>query len=338
MTQSRIGAELVLATPAQQADRWAHHYAQWGTGYERSLFLRREAALAESGFGRTHLRMWLWVDDAGEVLASCETYAGTAWYCDDVGRTSLEPLQAIASVLVVPELRGQGHAAAMMAALSVELRALGTTVSTLFSDVGPNLYRKAGYLLHPARKTVIAVPGHMAAPTGVVELGLGDLADVLERDREELGAWVGGSTAPALAEVVQVDRVAWFATRARYRAWARGTEASPVLGVAVGDSFCLWSADAADPLLHMLAWRPRTPHDAEKMVHAALAHAAELGLRQVEFWDADRDTGLDPWRRPAVQPPGVGQSRETGLPMMAWLQQGRPMPLVWMGIERYAWC
>ncbi len=338
MTQTGTGAQLVLATPAQQAERWTHHFAQWGAGYERSLFLRREAALAESQFGRAHLKLWLWVDDAGQVLASCETYAGNAWYCDDVGRTSIEPLQAIASVLVVPELRGQGHAAAMMAALSVELHALGTTVSTLFSDVGPNPYRKAGYLLHPARETVLAVQGSGAMPAGAVELGLGDLADVLDRDREELGAWVGGSTAPALAEIVQVDRVAWFATRARYRAWARGTEPSPVVGVAVGDSFCLWCADAADPVLYMLAWRPRSPADAQAMVQAALAHAAELGLRQVVFWDADRDTGLDPWRRAAVQPHGIARARETGLPMLAWLQKGRPMPLVWMGIERYAWC
>ncbi len=338
MSHSTADAELILATPAQQAERWGHHFAQWGAGYERSLFLRREAALAESEFGRSQLKLWLWVEPNGQVLASCETYAGNAWYCDDVGRTSIEPLQAVASVLVVPELRGQGHAAAMMAALSVELRALGTTVSTLFSDVGPNLYRKAGYLLHPARETALAVSGPHAMPAGAVELGLGDLADVLARDREELGAWVGGSTAPALAEIVQVDRIAWFATRARYRAWARGTEPSPVLGVAVGDSFCLWTTDAAEPLLHVLAWRPRRPADADKMVQAALAHASDLGLRQVLFWDADRDTGLDPWRRAAVQPPGLHRARDTGLPMLAWLQKGRPMPLVWMGIERYTWC
>ena len=332
------GRTLQLATPEQQAERWLHHFGQWGTGYSKSMFLQREAALADSAFGQTQLKMWLWLEPNGQILGSCETYASSAWYSDDKGRITPEPLQSVASVLVVPELRGQGHAAAMMTALTGELRGLGTTFSTLFSDVGANLYRRSGYLLHPATQTEVAVDLLAQQHHHTEELGLGDLADLLARDSDEQSAWLGAALAPAVTEVVEVNRIAWFATRSRFRAWSRGQEPSPVIGAAVGDSFCLWTCDAAEPTLHMLVWRPRDAEAADQLLAAAHVHAANRGLRQLEWWDANRDTGLDPWRRPAVQPRGQARTRDSGLPMLAWLDKDRAMPLIWMGIERFSWC
>lgn len=337
---SAAAPRLVQASPIDQARRWAAHFHAWGTGYDQPLFIRREAALAESAYGHAHLKMWLWVDADGNVLSSCETYASQAWYCDDKGRLSIEPIQSIASVLTVPELRNQGHAAAMMTALVGELRALGTTASTLYSDVGPNIYRRAGYMLHPARESVVPVDPDAVHPNGCEELGIGDVADLLQRDNDQQSAWLGGSAAPGIAEILTADRVAWFQTRARYRAWARGQSPNPVVGAACGnDGFCLWSADSAEPVLYLLAWRPRDAAGAEKLTQAACAHARELGLTHVIAWDADRDTGLDPYRRPLLQPRhGLACERDSSLPMLAWMTKGRPMPLVWQGIERHGWC
>jgi hypothetical protein len=73
------------------------------------------------------------------------------------------------------------------------------------------------------------------------------------------------------------------------------------------------------------------------LADAACAHAAELGLRQVIWWDADRDTGLDPYRRAGLQPPeALARDRDKGLPMLSWMGGGF-FPLIWMGIERFGW-
>ncbi len=101
----------------------------------------------------------------------------------------------------------------------------------------------------------------------------------------------------------------------------------------------LWTADAADPVLHALVWRPRSPLDAEVLAQAALAQAQDQQLQRVIWWDSDRDTGLDPYRAPELQPPGtLARTRESSLPMLKWLDTKRPMPLVWGGIERFGWC
>ena len=340
MTQPTATAHLTLATPAEQAARWQIHFAAWGIGFDHGLFLRREAALAETPYGHHQVRQWLWRADDGRVLASCETYGSAAWYVDPVGWLSREPLQSVASVLVAPELRNQGYAAAMMPALVRQLRAEGTTLSTLYSDVGPNLYRRSGYMLHQSRESFVTVAGAPTWLDATDRLDLSDLADVLAQQDDLASAWLGASAAPAVVEVAAVDRVAWFATRSRYRAWARGQSPNAVVGASCGnDGVCLWTADSAEPVLHVLLWRPRDGSGADRLTQAALAHAATLGLAQVVWWDADRDTGLDPYRRPPLQPSGItSRDRSTGLPMLAWLTPGRQMPMVWQGIERLGWC
>lgn len=330
---------LVRANPAQQAKRWRLHHQIWGEGFDLTLYLRRESALCESEYCRSSLAFWMLVGGHGEPLASCETYGSDAWVVDADGKLTREPMHTIASVVVDPTLRNQGHAGKLMELLQEELRSSGTSLTTLFSDVGPQLYRRSGHMLHPARESVRKVSGAEVWPAGATEIGLGDVADLLVAEADRQGAWLGASSAPAFAEIATVDRVTWFHTRSQYRAWARGQTPHPVVGAGcAAGGFCLWTSDAADPILHILLWRPHSGDGARRLTHAALAHAAELGLQQVIWWDADRDTGLDPYHRPALQPEGVeARDRQDGLPMVAWLDKARPLPLVWMGIERLGW-
>lgn len=330
---------LRIATPAEQVQRWRVHHATWGDGFELPLYLRREEALrGHADIGPT-LVMWLACDAGGRVLASCETYATAAWSVDAGGALQAERMQTIASVVVEPALRGNGYATALMTAVVEAVRAEGNTVTALYSDVGPQLYRRSGHMLHPARESWRTVDASDSWPTGVTELGIGDVADLLQMDRDQQTAWLGGSSAPAIVEAARVDRVAWFHVRSQYRAWARGQAPSQVVGAASGPAgWCLWTSDAHESALHVLAWRPHSADGARRLTQACLAHAAERRLREVIWWDADRDTGLDPYRRPLLQPVGVlHRARDKALPMLGWLDEARPFPLVWMGIERLGW-
>lgn len=330
---------LVRANPAQQARRWRLHHQAWGDGFDLTLYLRRESALCESEYCRSSLAFWMLVGDHGDPLASCESYGSQAWVVDAEGKLTREAMHTLASVVVDPALRNQGYATKLMELVQGELRQTGASLTTLFSDVGPQLYRRSGHMLHPARESVRRVAAGEAWPSAVKELGLGDVADLLGPEAERQAAWLGASTVPAFAEIATVERVTWFHTRSQYRAWARGQTPHPVVGAAcAAGGFCLWTSDAAEPVLHILLWRPHSGEGARRLTQAALAHAAELGLEQVVWWDADRDTGLDPFHRPPLQPEGAEvRERQGGLPMVAWLDSSRPMPLAWMGIDRLGW-
>ena len=335
-------AELVQATPAQQAQRWRLHHATWGDGFDLPLYLQREQALAEADFCRDAQRMWLLVDGHGAVLASCETYTSSAWTGMPGGALRPIRLETVASVLVEPRLRNQGFAARLMHEVRDQLQFERCAAVSLYSDVGSPLYRRAGWLLHPARSSTRAVAATEAWPTPAGELGIGDVADLLREASTTTSAWLAEVAAPAMAEVPAAVRIAWFHLRAQYRAWARGQHPAQLVGAVGPDGGCaLWSADLAEPVLSVLLWRPNGPDDAAALTQAAMAQAAEQGLRRVEWWDADRDTGLDPYRQPAWQPTGaLARDRDKALPMLCWLGAGMgegPMPLVWGGVERFGW-
>jgi GNAT superfamily N-acetyltransferase len=344
--------ELAIATEADRAARWRLHAAEWGKGYPSAdLFVQREHALAHSPFGQGQLQMWLLQGPDGPV-ASLEVYAAPAWVIqprpavaehehteDDLqAEVQLQTLFAFASVLVEPALRGRGYAAALMAHAVAEAGRQGAAATSLYSDVGADLYRRSGHYQHVARESVRAVRDDRW-PDAVEALLLGDVADLLAAEHEQSGAWLAASSVPAIVEVPTVERIGWFAVRSQYRAWARGQQPSELVGARHRQGFVLWTADAAEPVLHVLLWRPQSMMDAELLAAAAAAQARELGLQQVIWWDADRDTGLDPYRRSDLQPPdALARTRNTALPMLAWLGDKRQMPLVWMGIERFGWC
>ncbi len=328
--------QLVLASPLQCAARWRLHHQVWGNGYPLEMYLKREESLFEADFCRTAQRMWLLCKDS-EILASCETYRMTMAAMGTRGIVQALRGETIASVVVDPRLRRQGYAGQLLQLLLERLRFDGTHVATLYSDVGPSLYRQAGFLLHPARESTRAVQGQ-SWPNHAEELGIGDVANVLANESEQVQAWLGFAPTLAVAEVACAERVAWFHQRSQFRAWARGTPAPQVVGAQGPDGgYCLWTADSVNPKVHILVWRPISARDAAILTEAALAHGSELGLAEVIWWDADRDTGIDPYRQPQLQPQGaVGRARAESLPMLAWLDSS-PFPLLWAGIERAGW-
>lgn len=336
-TPATADHELVQASAAECAERCRLHHSVWGDGFDLSLYLKREEALQEADFCRASHRMWLLRDGHGEPLASCETYTGHMMAMRPNGAVVRVPMETVASVVVDPRLRNLGHAGRLMQALGERLQFEGVMAATLYSDIGPQPYRKAGYLLHAARESVRTVTG-AGWPTEARELGIGDVADVLREEAVSTEGWLMGAVAPAVGEVATPERIAWFHLRTQFRAWARGQAAPQVVGAVGPDGgFMLWTADAPESVVHSLVWRPQSELDARVLADAACAHAAELGLRQVIWWDADRDTGLDPYRRAGLQPPeALARDRDKGLPMLSWMGGGF-FPLIWMGIERFGW-
>ena len=329
---------LTQADHLEMAQRWRHHHAAWGGGMALDLYLRREESLNAGELCRQALRMWLLKDASGAVLASCETYAARLWYGQAEGDLCGLKLETIASVLVEPRLRQQGFASALLSALAARLRQEEVAAAALYSDVGPGLYRRAGFLLHPARQSE-REPDAETWPDDAEELVLAHVADLLQTETELAPTRLASTSAPAVVEVASAARIAWFHARSQYRAWARGQQHSELIGARGPDGgYVLWASESPEPALHALLWRPRTANDAAVLATAALAHTRELGLRRAIWWDADRDTGLDTFRQPHLQPPGcTHRTRTSSLPMLAWLDATRPMPLVWSAIERAGW-
>ncbi len=331
--------QLVQASHVEMAQRWRHHHHAWGGGMPLELYLKREEALNDGELCRKSMRLWLLKNDCDEILASCETYAARIWYGEAEGDLNGLKLETVASVLVEPRLRMQGYAGQLLAELGARLKFEGVAAAALYSDVGPGLYRRAGYYLHPARESIRVVAGE-PWPATADEITLAQVADLLKEETRHVHGRLAMTSVPAILEVPTAERIAWFNVRSQFRAWSRGQQPPVVVGARGPDGgYVLWTADAGDPVLHALVWRPRSPEDAAILAQAAVAQALDQNLQRVIWWDADRDTGLDPYRAPQLQPPlAMARERESSLPMLAWLDDARPFPLVWGGIERFGWC
>ncbi len=331
--------QLVQASHLEMAQRWRHHHHAWGGGMPLDLYLRREEALNDGELCRKAMRMWLLKNDCDEILASCETYAAQIWYGEAEGDLNGLKLETVASVLVEPRLRMQGYAGILMQELSSRLKFEGVAGAALYSDVGPGLYRRAGYFLHPSRETVRPVAGE-PWPEAADEITLAEVADLIKEEPRHVHSRLAMTSVPAIVEVPNAERIAWFTVRSQFRAWARGQQPPIVIGARGPDGgYMLWATDAGETVLHALLWRPRSPQDAAILAQAAAAQAIDQSLQRVIWWDADRDTGLDPYRAPELQPPNaLARDRESSLPMLTWLDEKRPFPLVWAGIERFGWC
>src|SRR2546423_625118 len=134
---------LVEANREQKRARDALNYDAGGMLLTREQYALREARLRAHAWSRHALRSWILIDDGGGVLAACGKYrlrsvahgaAGWAW--------------AVASVFTERRLRGLGHASVMMKLLGERVRELdpGAHALVLYSDVGPRMYERAGYV------------------------------------------------------------------------------------------------------------------------------------------------------------------------------------------------
>ena len=111
-------SKLTIASPLEQRDRDALCAAAWGAGLTLEQFQTREQRLRAHPWAQKTLTSWLWTDDHGAVLSSCETFLDEASAGARVGTAA-----TIASVFTESKRRGLGHAANMLRAVLERLRA-----------------------------------------------------------------------------------------------------------------------------------------------------------------------------------------------------------------------
>lgn len=297
---------LVEATAGQQRARDALTFEAWGQGLTREQFLERERRLRGHAWA-VGLTTFLWCDDGGRVLASCEAFEGAASAGARDGQAA-----TIASVFVEPALRGHGYASQLLTAVVERLRARGDLAVVLFSEVGTAMYQRLGFWPVPAFDTFFD-----AAPLGPP--GVTWLTSPLPAPAEV------PSDASTLRLRLTPARLDWQLERERVYAEALGKPALRAHGARVGEASITWTAYWKTNELQVLSLDDGTPAQHAALLGAAARVAQEVGLPVVRAWET---LALDhlPGARRAVRTDEIAMF----LPLVSGLQ-------AWTRVERGLW-
>jgi GNAT superfamily N-acetyltransferase len=315
---------LVPATDEQKVQRDHLTYSAWGPPLSVDGYLAREQRLRAHAWSREAMRTWLLCDDAGQVLASCETFRTGSFLREASGALTPVDSWSIASVFTEESLRGHGHATRLMDLLAAELERASprALAALLFSDVGPRIYARSGYQALPAWDWNL--PPAPGSPAQGVEALLQeqDLALALSRMRQPEVPFFFWPTPH------QLD---WHLERERIYARMLGRPRPEACGALVGDSTALWCGTGRGGYLLVLMLDARSPADASALLQAAQRVAGQTGLSHVVVWE-------EPTHAPflAGLPGATRATRDGSLPMVRPLRAGLPLsPL--LPIPRGLW-
>lgn len=268
--------KLTIASPTEQVLRDELTFSAWGDGLTREQFLEREKRLRAHPWAAQALTTWLWRDESGVTLASCEAFLDEAKVGAQVGTAA-----TIASVFTEPSLRNQGHATNMLAAVFEKLPTV--LAVTLFSEIGTEYYQRLGFWPVPAFDTFL--PARAEEPEGV--------------------QWLRSLSAPLHAETdehtlrltLSAERLDWHLERERLYTEALGKTALEHHGARVGESTITWTAHWKTNELQVLSVGVRDPRHLPALLHAAAHAAHRCGLPKVRVWETMDLTGLPGARR-----------------------------------------
>jgi len=305
---------LVIAAPAQKRERDALTHAAWGQRLDLEQFARREERLRGHPWARDGMTTWLLVDGGGAPLASCETFRMGASSClgDGTG-------YGIASVFTEPRLRGQGHAQAMISLLAERLSAEDplAQAAILFSEVGPTLYRRAGFREIPwlERSIPAADAGEIPGLRLVSERALADALAAIPRPPDPFLIWPTAG---------QLD---WHLERERIYAGILARPRPHAVGAILGDAVAIWAGDLKNERLCVLVAHAPDAEAGAALLRAAGSIAAAAGLGSVHVWES---AGFP-------LPPGLGTVREAeDVPMIRPLASGVDAGQ-WRTVPRALW-
>ena len=287
----------------------------WGERLTVDQYLERERALAAAPFATRGLRTWLFADDAGEILASCETYRMVSELDGVRGET-----HGFASVFVEKALRGHGYARSMIERVTAVLREEGAQAAHLFSEVGTSIYEGAGFRSRPivARRWAA-----VAAPVSEVALPFGrGAAEEVLRGRLAVGA----DPRARFRIVLDAAQLDWHWVRARaYHRFLASERVSPegLVGAIAGGGWVAWFADYRLEKLLVLAVRPGSSKESAALVEATRRAAAALGFGVAEHWESPATALPGGDVRPLDEEIPMLLPFADGLSPADWLEYGR---------------
>lgn len=305
--------KLSRATPEEAIARDRLSYEAWGTPLDPEGWVERECRLRSHAWSREALTSYLLKGDTGDVLASCEAYRVPSRFRGAAGWSF-----AIASVYTEPQLRGQGHASTLMRLLNEEFVRIEPRLqaATLYSDVGPRIYERAGYRATPAFDLVFqAAPGDPAAAVDRL---------IPAQDLWTEHAHVALPDAEFLI-VPSADECDWHLERERAYAKLLGRPALPAAGARAGDGIIFWMASYRDGKLKVLLLSAARDEEARALMTAAQRIAHLVGLPVVQLWEHPQPLGFD-----RVFTDADRQPREGSLPMLCPFVPG-------LGAEHWTW-
>lgn len=305
--------KLVRATPEEAVARDRLSYEAWGTPLDLEGWVERERRLRSHVWSREALTSYLLKGDDGDVLASCEAYRVPSLFRGVSGSSF-----AIASVYTEPRLRGQGHASTLMRLLNEEFVRIEPQLqaATLYSDVGPRIYERAGYRATSAFD--LAFQPAAGDPAALVDYLI---------SAQDLGIELERAFAPSTGFLIfpSADQCDWHLERERIYAEFLGRPAMPAAGARVGDGVIFWMASYRDGKLKVLLLSAARDEEARALMTAAQRIAHLVGLPMVQLWEHPQSLGFE-----RVFTDATRQPREGSLPMLRPFVPG-------LGAEHWTW-
>ncbi len=282
-------------------------HAAWGNGLSLPQYLQRERVLRAAPFSQQGLRAWVLKRD-GVLLASCETYACEVHVAaSGRGATGSDsPLRGlghgIASVYVDETQRGHGYASELLRRVHATLKQEGAVLCFLWSEIGPTLYGRLGYVARPlSLRRYAAAPkeeSHGAVPPWQL-LRPHELAPaLLQRKLHSRGL-------PYSIELGW-PQIEWYLRRAAFYSRCLGRPLSPYVAALAGDALAVFCPDFVAQVLRVLTlypgarlasagavFEPRSPEgeNLRNALHAARTVAGQLGLPHIELWQNPKNAG-----------------------------------------------
>lgn len=298
---------LLLAADDQKLRRDLLTHEAWGDRLSLSQWLERERRLRSHPWAAEAMQTHFLTEN-GVVLSSCETFRmKVAWKGED------RSIYGVASVFTERALRGRGYATSMLELLHVELgrRDPSAVGALLFSEVGPRIYERAGYVAAPLRERILP-----ASP------GRPEVEWIAEGGVDEALARIPSPCDPNVSPTA--EQIDWHLERERIYAGLMGRRRPPWAGARAGEDVVLWAADFRHDRLVVLLGHAGSAAGARRLA-AAAAHAAHrAGLGTVQIWE-NPTLPLD--GRDGVRP-------LDDLPMFHFFREGATVPTV---IPRALW-
>ena len=283
---------LLEATFAEKVGRDALTASAWGRQLTTEQFLAREAALRSHPFAKASMRTWLWC--AESILCSCETFEVAATRGATSGRAFI-----VASVFTEPALRGKGHAVAMLNALVERLSTPDALAVVLFSEVGPTIYERAGFVGQPGVDLVF--PARAETSPSAVRWTTAMEAPPHLRDRH------------AVKLVLSAQQCDWHVERERFYASALHRPAPSAHVARLNASSLAVAASFQRNELHVVWTEFHDDADGLALLEACAAMAQRCGLPAVRVWET----------QPMPTPTGATRvERNDELPMLRPLDGG----------------